>query len=184
MDAIIKADLYRYQASTGRKQLIKKLLNPAFLYTFLYRKTAKYSGSSIQGIFFRILKRHFGYLYGVQIPPTTKIGGGLFIGHVGNIVLNPDAVIGNNCNIAQGVTIGQENRGQKKGVPKIGNEVWIGANTVIVGNITIGNNVLIAPNCFVNFDVPNNAVVISSQCSIHPKENATENYIDFKYVTP
>lgn len=182
MNPLIKADLYRYQGSSGNKQLIKKLCNPSFLYTFLYRKTSLNKPSSFSGMFYRVLKRYFGFFYGVQIPPQTKIGGGLFLGHVGNIIINPDAVIGTNCNIAQGVTIGQVNRGKNKGTPTIGNQVWIGANSVVVGNIHIGNNVLIAPNCFVNFDVSDNTVVVSSHSSTHPRINATQNYIDYKYL--
>lgn len=50
-----------------------------------------------------------------------------------------------NCNIHKGVTIGQENRGKRKGTPVIGDEVWIGINATIVGKISIGSDVLIAP---------------------------------------
>ena len=82
--------------------------------------------------------------------------------------------------MAQGVTIGQQNRGKNEGFPTIGNEVWIGTNAVIVGNITIGDNVLIAPNSFINFDVPSNAIVMGNPASISPKENATEGYINNK----
>lgn len=55
-----------------------------------------------------------------------------------------------NCNIHKGVTIGQENRGKRQGTPIIGDNVWIGMNVTIVGNIKIGNDVLIAPNTYLN----------------------------------
>ena len=74
--------------------------------------------------------------------------------------------------------IGQENRGKRKGTPIIGNEVWIGANAVIVGKINIGNNVLIAPLSYVNFDIPSNSIVIGNPAKIIPRENATEGYIE------
>ena len=96
------------------------------------------------------------------------------------MVINPKTIIGKNCNIAQGVTIGQTNRGKSIGVPKIGNEVWIGANAVIVGGITIGDNVLIAPNAYVNMDVPSNSVVVGNPAQIIPNENATDGYINNK----
>ena len=83
-----------------------------------------------------------------------------------------------NINIATGVTIGQENRGKRKGCPTIGDNVWIGTNSVIVGNIKIGNDVLIAPLAFVNFDVPDHSVVIGNPARIIFKENATEGYIN------
>lgn len=106
------------------------------------------------------------------------MGGGIFLGHAYNITINPDAVIGNNCNIHKGVLIGQSNRGIKKGSPIIGNNVWIGINAAIVGNVTIGDDVLIAPNSFVNIDVPSHSVVFGNPCIIRHKENATEGYIN------
>ena len=87
-------------------------------------------------------------------------------------------MIGNNCNLAKGVTIGQENRGNRIGAPRIGNQVWIGTNSVVVGNITVGDDVLIAPNCYVNRDVPDHSIVIGNPCKIISKENATEGYVN------
>ena len=95
-------------------------------------------------------------------------------------MINPKAKIGKNCNIAQGVTIAQSNRGKSEGVPVIGDEVWIGPNAVIVGKVTIGNNVLIAPNAYVNTDVPSNSVVIGNPAVITSNINATEQYINNK----
>ena len=63
------------------------------------------------------------------------------------------------------MVIGQTNRGKNKGVPTIGNEVWIGINAAIVGGITIGDDVLIAPNSFVNVDVPSHSVVFGNPVS-------------------
>ena len=131
-------------------------------------------------MFWRMILRHHQIKYGFQIYPETQIGDGLYLGHWGALVINPKAKIGRNCNIAQGVTIGQQNRGRNEGFPEIGNEVWIGPNAVIVGGIRIGNNVLIAPNSYVNFDVPDNCVVMGNPAQISPKTNATEGYINNK----
>ena len=92
--------------------------------------------------------------------------------------MNASSVLGDNVNIHKGVTIGQENRGSRKGSPVIGSRVWIGVNAAIVGNITIGDDVLIAPNAYVNCDVPPHCVVIGNPCRIIARENATENYIN------
>lgn len=62
----------------------------------------------------------------------------------------------------------------------IGNEVWIGINAAIVGNVTIGDDVLIAPNSHVNCDVPSHSIVFGNPCIIKHRENATEGYIDSK----
>lgn len=97
------------------------------------------------------------------------------------ITINSEVVIGSNCNIHKGVTIGQENRGLRKGVPTIGDCVWIGVNATIVGKITIGDDVLIAPNSFVNCDVPSHSIFYGNPCIIKHRENATEGYINRKW---
>ena len=118
--------------------------------------------------------------HGVEIHIQTKIDGGLYIGHPYAITINPDTEIGKNCHIHRGVLLGQENRGKRKGAPKIGNNVWIGINSTIVGAVRIGNDVLIAPNSYVNFDVPDHSVVIGNPATIIPRINATEAYIENK----
>lgn len=118
----------------------------------------------------------------VEMPINVKIGEGLYFGHAYRIVINPEAVIGNNCNIHGGVLIGQENRGERKGAPKIGNEVWIGMNAVVVGNISIGDDVLIAPNSYINCDVPSHSIVFGNPCIIKESKNATGGYINNKVI--
>lgn len=56
----------------------------------------------------------------------------------------------------------------------------MGINATVVDNIKIGDNVIIAPNSFVNFDVPNHSVVIGNPATIHHKDNATQGYISFR----
>lgn len=76
--------------------------------------------------------------YGLEIPSTTQIGPGLYLGHAFNITVNEAAVIGANCNLHKGVTIGQENRGKRKGAPVLGDCVWVGVNATVVGGINVG----------------------------------------------
>lgn len=121
---------------------------------------------------------HFSRKFAFNISSKADIGMGLFIGHNGSITINSKAVVGCNCNIGIGVTIGQENRGKRIGAPKIGDNVWIGANAVVVGKISIGQNVLIASNSFVNFDVPANSIVIGNPGKIIPCPSATDSYIE------
>lgn len=119
-------------------------------------------------------------MYHVEISDSVKIGKGLYIGHPYGITINPKAILGENVNIHKGVTIGQENRGKRKGAPIIGDCVWIGVNSTIVGRITIGDDVLIAPNTYVNCDIPSHSVVFGNPCVIKHRDNATENYINNK----
>lgn len=105
---------------------------------------------------------HYRFKYGFDISPTTSIGPGLYIGHFGGVVISPHAILGSNINIAQGVTIGAASRGPRTGAPTLEDRVWVGANAIIVGKITIGRETLIAPGAYVNFDVPPQSVVLGN----------------------
>lgn len=129
---------------------------------------------------YRILFAFSRRVYAVEFSDTTQIGPGFYVGHPYGITINPKTVMGSNINIHKGVTIGQENRGKRKGVPTIGNDVWIGINSTIVGNITIGDDVLIAPNSYVNCDIPSHSIVIGNPCIIKPCEHATKEYINHR----
>lgn len=178
MNKTIKADLFRYKKLSGFKGLLKGLTIPGFRYSFLLRKAAASAKYSPAGLFYRMLLRRYSYKYSFQIPAATQIGRGLYISHFGTIIINRRARIGKNCNISPGVTIGQENRGKRRGTPIIRDNVWIGTNATIVGNIEIGSNVMIAPASYVNFDVPDNSLVIGNPGRIIPKENPTAAYIN------
>ena len=125
----------------------------------------------------RYILKKYRLKYGLEIPVGTKIGKGVYLGHAFNITINPQAEIGDNCNLHKGCLIGQENRGKRKGAPKLGNKVWVGINAVIVGNITIGDDVLIAPNSYVNCDVPSHSIVYGNPCIVKHREHATDGYI-------
>ncbi|MBK8881889.1 MAG: serine acetyltransferase [Bacteroidales bacterium] len=177
MDRVIAADLYRYGGLTGTRGLLKGLSFPGFRYTFLFRKIPKYRRRSIRKILLYWLLKRYEFKYGYQIPLSTEIGEGFYIGHFGPIVINEKARIGKNFTITHCVTIGQANRGKLKGYPTFGDNVWLGTGVVVVGNIQIGSDVLIAPNSFVNFDVPDHSLVVGNPAKIINQENPTEGYI-------
>ncbi len=106
-----------------------------------------------------LFHKRYTYKYGIDIAHDTKIGPGLYIGHFGGIIVNYGTVIGKNCNISPGVVIGQTNRGKKKGLPVIGDNVFIATGAKILGNIHVGNHVAIGANAVVVHDVPENAVI-------------------------
>lgn len=177
---IIQKDYYRIHGKWPGKFIFRGMIDPNFRYLYIFRKASKYRKKTLLGIFYRILLYHYQVKYGFQIYPETNIGEGFYLGHWGTVIINPKVKIGKNCNIATGVTIGQTNRGDKKGVPVLGNEVWVGTNAVIVGDIKIGNNVLIAPNSYVTRDVPDNSVVVGNLARVMQNEEATVGYINNK----
>lgn len=175
----INADLYRLGGRIDKKFFIKNFfINPAFKFIYIHRKCNFYRNKNkIKYLLYRMLLYRLNLKYGLEISNEAKIGDGFKIDHRGAIVINPNAKIGKNVNVTSGVLIGQQNRGSRKGSPNIGNNVWIGANSSIVGNISIGNNVLIAPGTFINFDVPDNSIVIGNPGLIKESSSATDGYI-------
>lgn len=96
-------------------------------------------------------------IFSCDIPYKVKIGKGTIFLHSGlGVVIHENAKIGENCRIYQGVTIG--GRG-KRGTPIIGNNVFIGANSTIIGNVIIGDNSIIGANSLVIHDVEKNTTV-------------------------
>jgi len=140
----------------------------------------RYGTRILTGHLLKICLRHYTNKYGFQIGG--KIGIGFYIGHFGTVIVSVNSKIGDNCNISPGVTIGATRRGEKAGAPEIGSRVWIGTNAILVGKIRIGNNVLIAPGSYVNFDVPDNSIVIGNPGRIKPSEKATTGYINNIYI--
>ena len=123
---------------------------------------------------FRLCRR-----FGIEIKTATQIGDVFVMCHPYNITISPYAVLGKNINIMKGATIGLS-QGKKPGAPRLGNCVYVGINSTILGGIVIGDDVMIAPNTFVNQDIPSHSVVIGNPCRIIPKENATKQYIYYR----
>lgn len=108
-------------------------------------------------------------LIGVHLPRGAKIGPGFRIYHFGGIILNPSVVIGRNCTLRHGVTIG--NRKNDHDVPVIGDNVDIGAGAKVLGAIQIGNNVSIGANAVVLCNVPDDHIAIGVPAKIFPKKH-------------
>ena len=172
MNEKFSKDLYRYYGEKG-EGFAERLLRPTELkYIALFRKTEKCRFKPLK-LYYTVKLKLMSYKTNIQIPARTKIGAGFYIGHSGRVIIHPEAELGKNINVGTGVTIGYENRGERLGAPKICGNCWIGTNSVVVGNITIGDDVMIAPLTFVNFDVPPHSIVIGNPAKIIQKENAT-----------
>lgn len=97
-----------------------------------------------------VLNECIKILWGIDIPRSARIGPGLYIGHFSGIFVNPEAVIGRNCFISQGVTIGVGGSGDKRGVPVLGDDVYLGAGCKLFGRITLGDGVKVGANAVVH----------------------------------
>ena len=179
MNSFFADDLYRSEGPRSRLLIVrlrKILFTPGCTYIWCFRhaSSAKFLPSRFVWMAMLFIVK---IITGIQIPVGTKIDRGLRILHFGAIVVNPGTVIGKNFNIAQGCLIGMSG-GKNAGVPTIGNNCYMGANSIVVGGVKIGNDVLIAPGAFVNFDVPDNSVVIGNPGKIITRETSpTRKYI-------
>lgn len=113
----------------------------------------------------------------LQIPLSTQIGYGLYIGHGGPIIINGTAIIGNNCNLSQFTTIGA-NHGK---AAIIGDNVYIGPNVCIVEEVKIGNNVTIGAGSVVTKDIPDNATAAGNYAKVLNYNNPGR-YIGNRYL--
>ncbi len=111
-------------------------------------------------------------LLGIELPCETVVGDRLVIEHAGAIVVSGDAVLGNDCILRQGVTIGLRHRGIR-GSPRLGDRVDIGAGAKLLGPIRIGNDVLIGANAVVLCDVPDCSVAIGVPARIRSRTMKT-----------
>ena len=113
----------------------------------------------IRGIVYRIYYHH-SFKFGYEISPKTKIGGGLRLPHWGGgIVIHSNAIIGENCEIMQNVTVGNNALKSRDDVAIIGDRVTLCAGSKVIGSVSIGDNVVVGANSVVVKDIPTNTIV-------------------------
>jgi len=118
---------------------------------------------------------------GISLPPEAEVGGGLYVGHFGHVIVNPRSRIGRNCNLSPGVVIGSGGRGEedgrpREGVPVLGDRVYVGPGAVLFGPIAIGDDAAIGANAVVTKTVSKRAVVAGAPARV------TGNHGSFLYV--
>ena len=108
----------------------------------------------------RLVSQIARFLTGIEIHPGAKIGKKLFIDHGMGIVIGETTTIGNNCTIYHGVTLGGTGKDKYKRHPDIGDNVIIGCGAKVLGPIKIGNNVRIGANSVVLKEVPSGVTIV------------------------
>ncbi len=161
----VKADLYRIDGRRGLAVFASAFLwIPTFRYVVLMRVCKEIRRNallkwSVYPLLLFWFARH-GRKFGIRIPLSCSVGEGFLIEHWGGIWVNPVAIIGRNCNIAHGVTLGWVGSGANKGAPQIGDNVFLGPGCAVLGKVRVGNHALVSANTVVLQDVPENGVVI------------------------
>ncbi len=100
------------------------------------------------------------FVTGIEIHPAAAIGRGFFIDHGMGVVIGETTIIGDDCTLFQGVTLGGTGKETGKRHPTLQNGVVVGAGAKVLGNITIGENVYIGANAVVLKDVPSDSTVV------------------------
>jgi serine O-acetyltransferase len=119
---------------------------------------------------YKVLKFFSEMLLGAELPCEAVIGRRFVIEHIGGIVVSGDAVLGDDCVIRNGVTIGLRNRGIA-GSPQIGNRVDIGAGAKLLGPIRIGDDCAIGANAVVLCDVPARSIAVGVPAHVLPRKD-------------
>ncbi len=162
------ADCYRYKGKRGWKQIIFTLFKRrSYRIIFLFR-LCKYLKAKNMILYLPVyfMYRFVCAFYNVDLPVVTDAGPGLYMFHCYGIVINGDTIIGSNCNISHGVSIGKASRGKRIGTATIGNNVYLGPGAKIVGRVHIGDHAVIGANAVVVEDVPEKAVLANPKAIV------------------
>jgi len=167
-----RADLKRYPQS--RPFLKEQSLWAIWVYRFGRRVDQRPEGfvKRLFTIIYWLLFRCVETLLTTSVPKSALIGPGLRIWHFGNIFIHPEARIGAGCTLRHGVTIG--NRVEDGPVPRIGNNVDIGAYAQLLGDIRVGNDCKIGAMTVVLCDVPDGATAVGIPARIICQSQDTE----------
>ena len=168
--AALREDLDRYifGGRSGRLRSLSVVLQSQGLWATTAYRLRHYARhrlrSRLLGVLLLPVQRIVIALTGIDIDPDAHIRPGLLIPHGGYIVIGP-VQIGRNCNIHQGVTLGErvstlEDRTSQPTFPTLGNRVWVGPGAVVAGGVAIGNDASVGANSLVLRDVPQRGVVL------------------------
>jgi len=173
----LKADIHRYYELAGngmpcsKIKLILSCFHPRIMPVTLLR-AADYFYTHNLGILAKLFSMLNVILFGIEISPKVKIGGGLFLPHTVGTVIGAE-VIGNNVTIMQGVTIGAKESDMAfiaSRRPIIGNNVLIGAGAKIIGRVNIGDFAKIGANAVVITDIPAYSVAVGIPAKVVRKK--------------
>lgn len=153
----LQAIFDRDPAATSR---IEVVLTYAGFHALLIHRIAHWLKTRRVPFLPRALSQLARWLTGIEIHPSAKIGTGFFIDHGMGVVIGETAEVGDYVTLFQGVTLGGTGKERGKRHPTLGNHVVVGAGAKILGGIRIGDNVKIGANSVVLKNVPPNSTVI------------------------
>ena len=163
----IKATFERDPAATNLPEV---LLTYSGLHAIIFYRIAHSIHQAKIPFTPRFISQFGKWVTGIEIHPGATIGNGLFIDHGMGVVIGETSVIGDNVTLFQGVTLGGTGGERGKRHPTLGNDIVVGTGAKILGNVKIGDNVQIGANAVVIKDVPPNSTVVGVPGRIVKKE--------------
>ena len=124
----------------------------------------------IFSLLYKIAFKWIQVITGIELPCEVEIGHNFVIDHFGGIVISGYAKFGNNCRIRNGVVVGLQRVDQPR-APVIGNNVDIGAGAKVLGAIKVGDDVVIGANAVVIRDVPDNCIAAGVPAVTKPRRD-------------
>ena len=164
----IRRDLYRNLESCTKKDVIQAFCSGSSMVgVLLYYRICHYFAGLEKRNVLQFLLHCFCYIRfqrlqrrcGIELNQHTEIGYGLRLPHRGGIIIHVRTSIGNNCEIMQGVTIGNNIMKSRDDVATIGDEVLLCSGAKIIGKVRIGDTVIVGANAVVTHDVPDHTIV-------------------------
>lgn len=169
----LREDLRRYGSGT-HQQIRAIILTPPLWAIIGYRFARWVNTAHLPGPIRKLLRivstltnLWVGVATNIELPSEARIGPGLFIAHTGYIVLGAGVVMGHHCTLTQGVTIGHAGGGNNSfECPSIGNRVYVGPGSAIIGPVTVGDDCLIGVNAVVTQSIPPRAVALGNPARV------------------
>ncbi len=149
---------------------LEVFLYPSFRVMLSYRRAHKHY---LKGHFFRarLISQRAVRRTGIEIHPGATIGKGLFIDHGNGVIIGETTIIGDNCTLYQGVTLGGTGKEHGKRHPTLGNNVMVSAGAKVLGSFKIGDNSKIGAGSVVLEEVPPNSTVVGVPGRVVKRDN-------------
>lgn len=130
----------------------------------------------------RLVSQRAAHRTGIEIHPGAQIGKGLFIDHGHGVIIGETSIVGDNCTLYQGVTLGGNGKEKGKRHPTIGNNVMISAGAKVLGSFSIGDNVKIGAGSVVIRQVPSNSTVVGVPGRVVKRNNIRTPQEDLEQI--
>ena len=168
MRALIRSDIYRLRRYGNQNSTLRLLLTNQGLWACLcYRVGHDLQAKNLPPVIRHLTMGAYHLWWkwvevttGISISPDCQIGPGLYIGHFGQIILHPDVVMGQDCNLSQGVTLGLAEKDGQWGTPTVGDRVYIAPGAKVIGPVHLASGTVVGANAVVISDTVTDATVV------------------------